>query len=167
MEDAMNVDFADLADLPNPAIRLADQPEPDFWEVASAFLYEIDWTEPWLMGLVIFHVVTFCLILMLRQHEYIQAGIFVTIGLLALSAEHLNEWAAANWKSFAGQQYFDSSGVFISVVLSCPIIVNGLLVVLMWLKGASTMLVKVKRAQLRKQAKSAKGSGGSNKKKDN
>eukprot|EP00053_Salpingoeca_punica_P011884 m.105972 g.105972 ORF g.105972 m.105972 type:complete len:187 (+) comp15805_c1_seq3:56-616(+) len=130
--------------------------DEDFWQLALTFVREVNWTEPWLLALISFHLTVLCLILLFRGSEQLQAVVFVTIGIIALSAEKINEWAATNWRSFAGQQYFDSAGVFISVVLSVPIILNGLLIVMLWLKGAATMLVKVKRAQLRQRSKEAK-----------
>lgn len=38
-------------------------------------------------------------------------------------AEHLNAWAATHWKTFSRQNYFDPSGLFISVVYSGPLMV--------------------------------------------
>jgi len=37
-------------------------------------------------------------------------------------AEKMNRYLGENWKSFASQNYFDRSGVFISVIWSGPLI---------------------------------------------
>ena len=37
-------------------------------------------------------------------------------------AERLNALGAARWRDFAGQNYFDPGGVFVSAVLSAPLV---------------------------------------------
>lgn len=37
-------------------------------------------------------------------------------------AERFNRVLAANWKSFAGQNYFDTNGLFLSVLWSGPLL---------------------------------------------
>lgn len=44
-------------------------------------------------------------------------------------SEQLNAYAAHNWKVFSRQQYFDSKGLFISIVFSVPILLNCMLMV--------------------------------------
>jgi hypothetical protein len=48
-------------------------------------------------------------------------------------SEKINEYAASNWRLFAREQYFDSNGLFISVLFSMPIIVNTAIIVAFWL----------------------------------
>lgn len=44
-------------------------------------------------------------------------------------SESLNELAARHWSSFSRQQYFDSQGLFISVVFSVPLLLNCMILV--------------------------------------
>ena len=37
-------------------------------------------------------------------------------------AERLNALGASHWQRFAGQNYFDPNGVFVSTVLSAPLV---------------------------------------------
>ncbi len=37
-------------------------------------------------------------------------------------AERLNALGASHWQRFAGQNYFDSNGVFVSTVISAPLV---------------------------------------------
>ena len=37
-------------------------------------------------------------------------------------AERLNSLGAQNWRRFAGQDYFDPGGVFLSAVLCAPLV---------------------------------------------
>ena len=42
--------------------------------------------------------------------------------LLVWNAERLNKLGARHWDRFAGQDYFDSSGIFTSALLSAPLV---------------------------------------------
>ena len=48
---------------------------------------------------------------------------------LCFGSEKINELGAKNWRVFAMEQYFDSNGLFISVVFSTPIILNCTIIV--------------------------------------
>lgn len=43
-------------------------------------------------------------------------------------AENFNRLLSENWKSFAGQNYFDPSGVFLSALWSGPLLVIAILI---------------------------------------
>lgn len=43
-------------------------------------------------------------------------------------AEILNSFLGKNWKSFAGQNYFDSQGLFLSVMWSGPLLVIAMII---------------------------------------
>ncbi|KAJ0060888.1 hypothetical protein NL108_001719, partial [Boleophthalmus pectinirostris] len=89
----------------------------------------VQWSEPWLIGLVSFHVV--CLFVTLVTCKFYKAQIchFVLMAGLVYSAEYLNELAAMNWRSFSNFQYFDSKGMFISLVFSIPLLMNTVIIV--------------------------------------
>ena len=38
-------------------------------------------------------------------------------------AEYINDFAGRHWEDFAGQNYFDKNGVFVSVMFSAPLLV--------------------------------------------
>lgn len=42
--------------------------------------------------------------------------------ILVYSAERLNALGGRHWQRFAGQNYFDGSGIFVSAVLSAPLV---------------------------------------------
>uniref|UniRef100_A0A3B5Q9T5 Transmembrane protein 18 n=1 Tax=Xiphophorus maculatus TaxID=8083 RepID=A0A3B5Q9T5_XIPMA len=93
------------------------------------FLMSVQWSEPWLIGLIVFHVV--CLFLTVVTCRFYRAQIchFLVIVGLVYSAEYLNELAAMNWRSFSNFQYFDSKGMFISLVYSIPLLLNAVIIV--------------------------------------
>lgn len=116
-----------------------------------AFLKDIDWTEPWLIGLLIFHCIVTTLTVVTRNHGNFQGAFFFSLLLLVFCSQGINEMAASNWQYFAHQQYFDSNGMFISIVFSSPILLNCLLMVGQWLWASATLMIKMKQTQLKKR----------------
>ena len=43
---------------------------------------------------------------------------------LVYFSERLNRALGRHWKSFAGQPYFDKHGIFISAILSAPLVAD-------------------------------------------
>ncbi|KAG8011308.1 Transmembrane protein 18 [Nibea albiflora] len=93
------------------------------------FLMSVQWSEPWLIGLLVFHVVCLCLTVVTCRYYRAQICHFLLMVGLVYSAEYLNELAAMNWKSFSDFQYFDSKGMFISLVYSIPLLLNTVIIV--------------------------------------
>ncbi|KAK8744182.1 hypothetical protein OTU49_001038 [Cherax quadricarinatus] len=85
---------------------------------------------------------------MTRNHHTTQAVLFFLLLLTVRSSETINQYAAKNWQSFSRQQYFDSQGLFISVVFSMPVLFNCMMMVINWLWLSSSMMVTWKRAEL-------------------
>ncbi|XP_074656988.1 transmembrane protein 18-like [Tubulanus polymorphus] len=122
------------------------------------FLKSIDWLEErWLQGLVLFHILCSVTLILGRNYTLIQIIIFVVLLLLVFLSENINEWAAHNYKSFSSQQYFDSDGLFISVVFSLPALLNCFFIVMFWFIDTGKMMVKVKRAKVRQTHRSSAG----------
>ncbi|XP_010783197.1 transmembrane protein 18 [Notothenia coriiceps] len=78
-----------------------------------------------------------------------------TVGLV-YSAEYLNELAAMNWRSFSNFQYFDSKGMFISLVYSIPILLNTIVIVMVWVYRTFSTMTELKTLQLKRQARREK-----------
>ncbi|XP_063976299.1 transmembrane protein 18-like isoform X2 [Diachasmimorpha longicaudata] len=117
------------------------------------FLQSIEWRDPWLALLLVFHVAVTMTALMTRNHANFQILLFLVLLLLVYFSESINEMAASNWRVFSRQQYFDSKGLFISIVFSVPILMNCMIMVASWLYQSSQLMTSLKRAQLRQQAK--------------
>ncbi|XP_034952498.1 transmembrane protein 18 [Chelonus insularis] len=121
------------------------------------FLQSIEWKDPWLAILLAFHIAVTMTALMTRNHANFQILLFLVLLLLVYFSESINEAAASNWMAFSRQQYFDSKGLFISIVFSVPILMNCMIMVASWLYQSSQLMTSLKRAQLRQQAKIRQG----------
>ncbi|KAJ8946209.1 hypothetical protein NQ314_008943 [Rhamnusium bicolor] len=84
----------------------------------------------------------------ISKHYY-----FFCLLLLVYFSESINKMASTNWKIFSRQQYFDSNGLFISVVFSMPILMNCILMVGSWLYQSTQLMTNLKMAQLKEQLK--------------
>ncbi|XP_018802153.1 PREDICTED: transmembrane protein 18 [Bactrocera latifrons] len=132
--------------------------DPNFIEVNEiagywSFLASIDWNDPWLIALVAVHVLTTVTTLMTRNNTNFQIFLFLILLSAAYCSEGINEFAAAKWKSFSKQQYFDSNGLFISTVFSIPILLNCMLIIGAWMYNSLQIMVTLKRAQLLQKVK--------------
>ncbi|KAK3763052.1 hypothetical protein RRG08_014840 [Elysia crispata] len=112
------------------------------------YLETVDWSDPWFSGLLAFHVVMFGITALTRNNQTLQAVHFIILLMLVYSAESLNELAARYWSVFSKQQYFDSKGLFISLVWSTPLLVNTLIIVMSWILTSSQLMVSAGRLKI-------------------
>ncbi|KAK7091808.1 transmembrane protein 18-like [Littorina saxatilis] len=115
------------------------------------YLASIDWSEPWFLALGVFHVTCFLATYLTRNHLTIQGIVFACFLALVGCSEYINGFAAKHAGEFARQQYFDSNGLFISVVFSVPILVNCLIIVVLWLMTSANLMGSIRRKQLIQQ----------------
>lgn len=120
-----------------------------FYDQAMGFYHAVSWSkEKWLQALLAGHVVTLLLIIFGQRFRTLQMIIFLTGCFLIFMSEQLNTIGREHWKDFSTQNYFDTHGVFMSVVFSAPILINITIQLLVTLAVASNLVVKVKRHEL-------------------
>ncbi|CAL8315913.1 unnamed protein product [Lota lota] len=116
------------------------------------FLMSVQWSEPWLIGLLTFHAICFGLTLLTCRFYRVQICQFLVMVAMVYSAEYLNEFAAINWRSFSNFQYFDSTGMFISLVYSIPLLFNTIIIVIVWVYRTFSTMTELKIMQLKRKA---------------
>lgn len=77
-------------------------------------------------------------------------------GGMVYLAQMLNGVLHSHWESFSTQDYFDSSGLFLSVVYSGPLMLILVFVLGNMLIAVSSMLIHVKRKEIAQQRKQKK-----------
>ncbi|CAO1386739.1 unnamed protein product [Diamesa hyperborea] len=132
--------------------------DPRFIEVneikdISSYLQSIDWQDPWIYGLLAFHVVISFSAYFTRKVVNLQIVLFIGLLSMVYFSEYLNEVAAMNWNKFSKQQYFDANGLFISIFFSMPILLNCIFILGSWLTQSVQLMTKLKVAQLKSQLK--------------
>ncbi|CAI8597711.1 unnamed protein product [Vicia faba] len=120
------------------------------------FFHAIDWKEPWLLGLLTFYVVLLLVTIISRKNTNFQMCLFFLTLAGVYLAERLNSFLGGNWKSFSSQNYFDPSGVFMSVLWSGPLLALAMIILINTLFSLCYLIVKWKRAELRHRARAAR-----------
>jgi len=120
----------------------------------SDFVESVTWSEPFILGLIVFQIVVLTAVLVSRRKLVLQVVWFVFIAVSVFFAEPLNNWGRQNWPSFSTQNYFDRNGLFAMIFFAGPLllIANVILVNL----SVRTMLlaIRVSRMKMRVQAAS-------------
>lgn len=70
-------------------------------------------------------------------------------------ASFINSYGNAHWKLFAGQNYFDEMGVFMSIMFSTPLLLVCLVIVIQGLFDMKNLMVLSKQVQLKRRAQSS------------
>ncbi|XP_075496528.1 uncharacterized protein LOC142533586 [Primulina tabacum] len=155
MQSVLNAQMDQMADLVQKLGTELRSGIRHVYENLMGFFHAIDWKEPWLICLFSFHALFLLVAFTSRKNINLQMSLF----LLALGgvylAERLNGFLAGNWTSFAGQNYFDTQGLFLSVLWSGPLLVIVILILVNNLFSLCQLIVGWKRAELRHRARVA------------
>jgi len=111
-----------------------------------SFLQALDWTEAWPYFCIAFHVTLFMVITSLRHHSTVQGVLFLGMLLAVYMAEYVNEILSQHHRIFTKHQYFDSNGLFISIVVSLPMLLNCTTILVSWI-WMSVRLLKEHKVQ--------------------
>ncbi|KAL3641805.1 hypothetical protein CASFOL_012620 [Castilleja foliolosa] len=156
LQSALNAhvdQMADLVEKLSSELRSGLKPA---YENFMGFFHAIDWKEPFLIGLVSFHVLLLLVAFLSRKNINFQMCLFfLSLGGVYL-AERLNRFLAGNWRSFASQNYFDTNGLFLSVLWSGPLLVIAILILVNTLFSLCYLIVRWKRAELKHRARLAR-----------
>ncbi|XP_008783402.1 transmembrane protein 18 [Phoenix dactylifera] len=120
------------------------------------FFHAIDWKEPWLICLLLFHLSLLLTTIISRKNVNFQLCLSILAFTGVYLAERINNFMGKHWKSFASQNYFDPHGLFISVLWSGPLLFVTIVIVVNTLFTLCHLIVKWKKAELRHRARLAR-----------
>ncbi|KAL0041584.1 hypothetical protein WJX79_008403 [Trebouxia sp. C0005] len=131
LQEASNVLDQLLVDVRS---KFADsQHQQGVLDAFRAFSSAVNWQESWLIAVLSIQTLLFCSVLLFRRNTSYLTGVFVVAMLLVYTSERLNRVLGQHWRSFAGQPYFDKNGIFISAVLSAPLVLDMLVILVGYL----------------------------------
>lgn len=160
-----------MANLPIPtAAGIAEAwAQPGVTGALGDFIRAVDWSEPFFRYLAAFHVLTYALVWRGGRSTTGALVSLVVLMVLVLSASHLNDLGSAhhtdifrkktleenqgNLLAPAHTNYFDASGIFISAVFSAPLVLLAFATQIRLFAQAGSMMVTIKKGQLREQRK--------------
>lgn len=125
----------------------------------DAFRHAITWSEPFIVSLLAFHVFMFLLCLWASSRQRTLTPrliVLLLVGGLVRGGEYLNLLGAQHWKEFATQNYFDTRGVFCSIMFAAPLLVDSFIMLCLFLRESAQLLVQVKRQQIKHRNKKKK-----------
>lgn len=126
-------------------------------ENLEAFRSAVNWTEPFVLGVVVFQIFMFiATILISRKGVSLvpRLSVMVFIALVVRTAEHWNKLASQYWEKIATQNYFDKNGVFVAVVVCTPLLIDCLIMLMLFVREAAQLLITVKSNELKRKKKS-------------
>jgi len=136
------------------------QKDMTFWDHVTAFVHAVDWNETWILALIALQLLLFGFTVYTQQNWAIQSVLFIMTFIIVNRAQWINEWCGNNWQSFSNQNYFDPSGLFVTVILSLPLCLISLVALVLALYNTSRLVIQVKalefKQQLRQKHKNAK-----------
>ncbi|KAF9153316.1 hypothetical protein BGX20_004951 [Mortierella sp. AD010] len=110
---------------------------------ATGFISSVEWRQTWIQAILALHLIIFMSSTNMPAYPFFPMPV-----LLAALSEPLNRIGSRHWREFSDDNYFDSYGVFTSVVWSAPLLGNAILAVLLLLRATAGLLIKVKKAQI-------------------
>ena len=119
------------------------------------YVGQINWTEPFVMALVVFHVSMLALLVASRSRVAVQNAVFALSVLIVYNAERLNGFLRSNWHMLTRENYFDEGGAFVSLVVSLPLLINMLVVVINYSVMFMQTLVVMQRERMGMAGKKA------------
>jgi transmembrane protein 18 len=127
-------------------------PEPKgLKENIEAFFTAVDIKEGFVVGLILFHVVSFLVIIKTRKRSNVQLGIFFSLLALCYFLENLNKELGENWKKITKQNYFDKSGFFICVMIGFPALCNCVIILIFSMTNSFRMMTDLVKAKAKQK----------------
>lgn len=134
-----------------------------------AFAHAIDWTDPFIVCLLLFHLLVLVTAWSWRDRAVGQLFIYLVLAALTFSAQSLNDYCREHWREMGiRQNYFDRRGVFMMIMFCAPMLAVTLFMTVHMLYQTASLMVMVGASKVRARAraegratKAEEGAGGS------
>ena len=106
------------------------------------------------MSLLAFHVVMLILCIRVTRADVglvPRLTVMMTVGISVRLAEWLNQQGSQHWKQFATQNYFDERGIFAGLFFSGPLLIDSFIMLVLFLREASQLLIQVKKEEFKRK----------------
>jgi transmembrane protein 18 len=116
-----------------------------------AFTHAIRWYEPLILGIILFQCVMFLATLYVSRRNgnlYHRIIVMMIIACTIRCSEYMNRYGNQHWNQLATQNYFDRQGVFVTIFICTPLLINSFIMLLSFVYEASQLLIQVKTKQL-------------------
>eukprot|EP01104_Vermistella_antarctica_P000911 TRINITY_DN10996_c0_g1_i1.p1 TRINITY_DN10996_c0_g1~~TRINITY_DN10996_c0_g1_i1.p1 ORF type:complete len:199 (-),score=55.17 TRINITY_DN10996_c0_g1_i1:256-852(-) len=133
---------------------------PSLHDVVMGFYHAVNWSEPWIQGLMCVHVSLFLLVLFTRRYQTVQIVLWVLTIVLVYLAPYLNVLGREKWPLFSTQDYFDEDGSFLSWMYSFPLLVVSMMTVINMVIESFGLLYKIKRRDYKNRIRAERKDGG-------
>ncbi|GFH57267.1 hypothetical protein CTEN210_13743 [Chaetoceros tenuissimus] len=128
------------------------------WDNIQGFKAAITWSEPLIVGIIFFHfMIAFSAYFATKKGGLpSQLTIMSIIFIVVRCAEKINDAGRQHWEDIASQNYFDRKGIFISIMVSAPLLLVSACMLIGIMREASSLLIEVKKRELKAKAKKSK-----------
>ncbi len=127
------------------------------WEALLGFYHAVNWGERNMLALYAGLGAYATAVVLTRRAPNAQLALFLGTCAAIYGASAGNAFFAARWRAWGwSQNYFDKSGVFVASVYCAPLLVLAFAQLLYALREAVSMMVTLKRADLRRKYREAK-----------
>lgn len=129
-------------------------PEPEgLRENFEAFFTAVNITETLCLAIIGFNVITFLLIIFTRTWHKLQIIIFISLLAMCYFLETINLYLGKNWKIYATQNYFDSSGLFICIMVGFPALINCVVIMINSFRNTWSLVSGLAKERLKEKQK--------------
>ncbi len=114
----------------HPALSGSQKERPpleEMYDAVMGFVYAVDWTDPFIIGIVVAIATMYAVVFATRKHVDAQIALLAVVCAVAYAAPHASRALGPHWQQLARQDYFDKHGYFGSMMVSLPLMLLALI----------------------------------------
>ncbi|KAK8789986.1 hypothetical protein WA158_006766 [Blastocystis sp. Blastoise] len=95
----------------------------EFHTFCDVFVSSVTWSDTYIKILFSFYAIWLLLVILFKKNITFQFCALVLESVAIFGSKYLNNFAHENWQHFSSQDYFDESGLFVTILWSVPILI--------------------------------------------